>query len=471
MSSENDAKFINRRRFLGTAAAGLSGLVLAACGQSGGNAQTGGQSSNAAGGQASGGTAAPAAGGSTQITSGLQLNGTKITWSTWGNPGEIQRFKEFTDQFNKETGAQANLIPIPNDGYQTKVLTQLSGGTAPDAFYSNDTMLAQLIQSKLIIELTERLKSDASRSKPDDFYDGLWGPAKTADGKIYGVAVDNNPLVFWYNKGLLEQAGVTTMPADLYRDNKWNWDALSSMLDKVVAAGKRGVIFENWWGPIWGWATTNGGKVFDGNNFVGNQDPKTKEGLKFILDNLQAKKFTYSGSLPKGQGQDAMFLSQQAAFVIAGRWLLPVFKKAKDSLQYNIVPWPTNTGKQIEPAPIATAYMVQNTKASNPDAAFAFLTNFVSKQGQIFRLQGGGNAVPSIQGADEVVAEGGDPENWQAFIDARNIGFAVWPGLANYAGLGDDINKALDAVWLKGGDVDATLNQIAQLVQQKQGAA
>src|ERR1700712_534332 len=174
----------------------------------------------------------------------------------------------------------------------------------------------------------------------------------------------------------------------------------------------------------------------DGNNFVGNQEDKTKEAFKFIQDNLQSKNFTYSGSLPKGQGIDAMFLSQQAAFITAGRWLLPVFKKASN-LQYDVVPWPTNTGKKIEPAPIPTAYMVLNAKASNPDADFAFLTDFVSKEGQTFRLQGGGNAVPSIKGADTVVSEGNNPANWQAFLDAREVGYAIWPGLANYAGLND----------------------------------
>jgi len=307
-----------------------------------------------------------------------------------------------------------------------------------------------------------------SKSKPEDVVEGLWGPAKTAEGKIWGMPVDCNPLVFWYNKKLLQDAGVTTMPADLAKEGKWNWDALSTMLDQVVATGKRGVIFENWWGPIWGWATSNGGKVFDGNNFVAAEDAKTKEGLKFVIDNVQAKKFTYSGSLPKGQGQDAMFLSQQAAFVVAGRWLLPVFKKAAN-LEYDIVVWPTNTGKQIEPTPIATAYMVQNAKA-NKDAAFAFLTDFVSPESQIFRLQGGGNAVPSVEGADQVVSEGDLPANWQAFIDARDAGYAIWPGLANYPGLGDDINKTLDEVWLKGGEVEATIQKIAGIVKTKQGA-
>jgi multiple sugar transport system substrate-binding protein len=114
---------------------------------------------------------------------------------------------------------------------------------------------------------------------------------------------------------------------------------------------------------------------------------------------------------------------------------------------------------------------VQNSRAANADAAFAMLTDFVSKEGQIFRLKGGGNAIPAIKGADQVVSEGNDPANWQAFIDAREVGYAIWPGLANYPGLGDEINKTLDGLWLQGGDVDATLQKIAGIVKQKQGAS
>jgi multiple sugar transport system substrate-binding protein len=230
------------------------------------------------------------------------------------------------------------------------------------------------------------------------------------------------------------------------------------------------MILDNWWGPIYAWPTTNGAKIYDGEKFVGHEDPKSVEAFQFISDNVQGKTFTYAGSLPKGQGADAMFMSQQAAFVTAGRWYLPIFKQ-NSALEYDVVTWPTNTGNKIEPAPVATAYAVLNSKTANKDAAFALLTDFVSKEGQIFRLKGGGNAVPSVKGADEVVSEGNIPANWQAFIDARNIGYALWREQASVAGLNDDIHKILDELWLKGGDVKATLVKVNDAVVKKKGQA
>jgi len=448
MIPEKDLKFISRRTFLRTAAAGIAGITLAACGSGGGGAQPAGQAE------------APAAGSSSGA-------GAAIKWSTWGNPGEIERFKLYTDDFNKRNPTiKAELVPLPNDGYEPKMLTQLSGGTAPDMFYSNDGMMGKLIQNKTITELTQLLDGPASKSKPADFYEGLWGAAKTADNKIWGVTVDCNPMVLWYNKKLLTEAGITQLPADIYKAGQWNWTAFTDMTKQLVGKGKRGLILENWWAPIYSWITTNGGKIWDGEKFVANTDAKAIEGFKFIADNLANKNFTYSGALPKGQGQDAMFMSEQVGFVGAGRWLLPVFKK-NASLDFDIVPWPTNTGKKVEPAGIPTAYAVMNAKTASPEAAFALLTDFVSKEGQTFRLTGGGNAVPSIRGADAVVSEGNLPANWQALIDSREVGYALWPAQAAVPGLNDDIAKILDELWLKGGDVNATLEKAAAAVAAK----
>jgi multiple sugar transport system substrate-binding protein len=466
MSSKNDdSQFISRRRFVVAAAAGLAGVTLAACGAGGGG---GGQTTAKPTAASDGGAAAqPTTAGAAQAPAQAGGAVASFKWSTWGNPGEIERFKAFTDDFNKRTpNIKAELVPLANDGYEAKMLTQLSGGTAPDFFYSGSELISKLVDNKTVAELTESLKGAKSKSKPEDFFDGLWSAAKTPDGKIYGVTVDCNPYVLWYNRKILQDAGVSQMPADLAKAGQWNWQAFQTMLEQIVAKGKRGYIHENGWGLNFVWATTNGGKVFDGGKFVGHSDPKTIEGFQFAYDNLQKKNFTYSGSLPKGQGTDAMFMSLQTGFVSAGRWLLPVFKTNK-GLDFDIVTFPTNTGKKIEPAGIPTAYAVINSKAASPDAAFAFLTDFVSKDGQIFRLKGGGNAIPSVRGADDVVSEDNLPPNWQALLDAREIGYAQWPDLARVPGLTQDMDKVFDEMWLQGGDVKATLNKAGDLANSK----
>ncbi len=384
---KDDVAPVSRRRFLTTAATALGGLALAACGQSGTTGSENGGAAGATTGTGAGATAAAAGAGTTEQAA--------IKWSSWGNPGEIKRFQEYTADFMKRhPNIQAELIPVPAD-YEAKMLTQLSGGAAPDVFYAGESFISKVIASGTVVELTELLKGPNSKSKPEEFFEGLWGAARTKDGKIWGATVDCNPLGMWYNKKMLADAGVTTLPAELAKAGTWNWEAFSTMVEAVVKTGKRGLILENWWGGIYDWVTTNGGKVYDNDRFVAHEDPKAIAAYQFIYDHLQKKNFVYAGTLPRGQGSDAMFLGQQVGFVSGGRWLLPAFKQAK-GLEYDYVTWPTNTGKKIEPTLIGTSYMVINAQSPNKEAAFAFLTDFCSKEGQIFRLKGGGNALPSI---------------------------------------------------------------------------
>lgn len=166
-------------------------------------------------------------------------------------------------------------------------------------------------------------------------------------------------------------------------------------------------------------------------------------------------------------------MANRVGFLPAGRWFLPIFS-ANEELEFDIVPWPPNTGNKVEPALVAGAYMVMNSDARDPDAAFQFLTSYVSKEGQIFRLEGGGNAVPTMDGADRVVLEGNLPRNAQYYLDAREIGYA-YPGLlSSIPGFNQGMIDLLEAVFVSGGDIEAALTTVgneANLAIREQGIA
>ena len=386
----------------------------------------------------------------------------EVTWTSWGNTGEVANLRTFTDDFNASQSAiKAKYTPIPTDGYDAKLLTQLNGGTAPDLFYAGDGQVSTMVKNKVVADLTDRLSSATSKSKPEQFAGDLWGPAKSADGRLYGVPVDCNPLVIWYNKKLLQEAGVTEMPADTYEAGKWNWDTFQSTLDKVQESGKRAFVLSDWWALRYSWVTNNGGTIYADGKFVANEDPKSMEAFQWLADNIAAEKIAFSGSLPEGQGDDAMFMSAQLGFVSLGRWGLPLFRENKN-LDCDIVPYPTNTGKKIEPSGVAVAYWMMNGTTKNPDQAFAFYTHFVSPEGQQGRLDTGGNAVPSIEGVEEVVLSDNLPEHRQYFLDARDIGYGPLANEAGTPGLSTKIDDLFSKLWLDGGDVKVALDGIAK---------
>lgn len=390
----------------------------------------------------------------------------KLTWSTWGTPEELTRFNEFDSEFvANNPGIELELIAVPSyDEYHPKMLTQLGAGQGPDALYVGDDNIGKFVVSGALLDITEDLTGEASQTKPDDFFPGLWGAAVTPEGQYFGVTNDCNPQVLWYNKTTLAGAGISDDPAALQAEGQWTWEAFTGMCAKLAEAGKSGAVLENWFADTYSLISSNGGAVYADGKFMAAEDPKSVEALRLIYDNIVNKGFTCSNFLPEGQGAGALFISGLAGFRSAGRWFLPTVKDALQPEEYDIVSWPTNTGNPIEPSAIATSFMAINAKSAHPEEAFAFLTAFNSKDGQIFRLQGGGNAVPSIKGADEVVSEGGIPANNAIFIATRETGFVAPAEETRIAGLPQDIMKGLEPIWLGQGDFDATIAALGEMV-------
>jgi multiple sugar transport system substrate-binding protein len=351
---------------------------------------------------------------------------TTITMAAWGNPSELKGYRKAIDAFEKKNpDIKVNLVPISIDVYEQKIMTQMTGGNAPDVFYAHEALMSKLVESKSAAPLSKRLNGKDSAVKPDQFAQGLWGPAKQGD-EIYGVMVDANPMLIYYNKKVFEEAGVKN-PQEYYDEGKWNWDTFQKISAQFKSKGKYGFVQENWGGPMLTWISSNGGKMYDENGkIILDKDKKAAETLQYLSDNVKKKNFIYAGSLPEGQGLEAMFMSGKVAMVGAGRWLTPLFKD-NPSVQFDYIPWPTNTGKKTEPAVIGTAYMVMNKQSKHADAAFKFLSYYTSEESQKLRLEHSGNAIPSIDGIDEVVTKDGVPEHAEYLLKARETGFTSEP--------------------------------------------
>jgi multiple sugar transport system substrate-binding protein len=279
--------------------------------------------------------------------------------------------------------------------------------------------------------------------------------------------VDCNPLVFWFNKEMVSAAGITQSPVQQYEAGTWNRDAMDDFLTKVKATGKRGHVIEGGWDRWFSWMTTFGGKPIDdqANKAVFNEDPKSMETLEWLFQHIKDETMTYGGSLPKGQGVDALFYAQQVASGSWGRWILPNLKKL--NFEYDIAPYPSEDGKTVMPVNIPVAAMGVNAKAKDPDAAQWWMTRYVSldaPNGQKARLAGGGNAVPSIPGAEEIVTEGNLPEHASYFNEVAKVGYAIPQAIATKPEVAANINAEIDKVVKSGVDAKTFADKICAFI-------
>ncbi|GAB2557575.1 ABC transporter substrate-binding protein [Gracilibacillus alcaliphilus] len=390
----------------------------------------------------------------------------KLTMTAWGNPAEQKVYQRALDAYmEKHPHITVELIPAPSDTYRQQLFTQLQGSQASDLFYVGAEYMAQLIETGRIVELNEFLDSDESYVKANEFAEGLWGPARNEE-TIYGVPVDSNPYLIYYNKKVLEEAGIDPdEPQKLFEAGEWNWDNFANLSEQVAESGKYGYVAENKPGRYFSWIWTNGGEMYDEDgNLIFAENKEAQEAFGYLRDNIAAGNFTYAGSLPEGQGPDAMFMSNQTAFVSAGRWYTPMFSE-NQALEFDYIPWPTNTGEQTEKVAIATAYLAVGGHSDHIEEALKFLSYYTSEQGQRDRLTDGGNAVPSVESADDIVENADIPAHSAYLIDARNIG-QVEDKQTSIPGLDEQVNAVLDLLFLGQQDLETTVEKIDQVGKQ-----
>ncbi|MFF1574632.1 ABC transporter substrate-binding protein [Leifsonia sp. NPDC058292] len=395
--------------------------------------------------------------------------GKTVVWSSWGTPEEIARYKAFDTQFMKDhPDIKVVFQPVADYGdYHTKLLAQLASGTAPDVFYIGDDKIGQFVSSKALLPLTDLMESSASKTKPDDFAQGLFGATKKGD-EYYAAPNDSNPDALWYDKAALKAAGVKDDPATLAEQGKWTTEAYLDMNAKLKKAGLTGSMFWNYWSTHYSWISSQGGTAFDkSGEFVANTDPTSVKAVDVLAKNFQNGTFVVADTLPEGAGADSVFVSHKAGFFVQGRYTIGTVKAAGDPDDYDVVRWPTPDGKAA-PTGVAVSYLAINAKTKNKDAAFDFWTNFLSAEGQTARLKGGGNAVPSIKGADDVVLDG-YPEHAQTLLDMRDIGFEDDATEASVPGLSSDISDKMLALYQGKESTKSTLDDIAKLISDKTG--
>jgi multiple sugar transport system substrate-binding protein len=398
---------------------------------------------------------------------GGSSGGPGLNWAGWDGPPQSDLFHRFSETMTERLGVEVTYQQVVGD-YLSKLLSQLSAGAAPDAFYVGDIYMARLIETKQVLDLTGYLDSAAAAVKLDDFHDGLYEWCRPADGSpgLFGLPVDCNPAMFWFNKDILAEAGVSTDPAARFEAGTWTQDALTDMLDKIRAINKKGLVIGSGnWFDWFGWMSTFGGTLFDeSGEAVFDADPRSQEALAWLFEQLKSGNITYGGALPQGQQSgDVLFYSGQLACATSGRVILPNVKKL--TFGFDIAPLPSPSGKDIMPVPVNTAALSVNANTRNQAKALDFLGAFLNADGQRFRLSGTGNAVPSIKGLDEIVTEGNVPAHGSLFNDVAANGYAVPRAIAGNATVATELPLLVDRMLKAGNETPSSFSgKVVQLI-------
>lgn len=130
-------------------------------------------------------------------------------WTMQLQPEFTEYFNQLIAQFESENaGAKVRWVDVPWADMQSKILTAVSAGTAPDVVNLNPDFAAQLAGRNAWLELDDRL----SATDRDKYLPNIW-QANAIDGKSFGFPWYLDTHVTLYNKTLLQQAAVSQPPS------------------------------------------------------------------------------------------------------------------------------------------------------------------------------------------------------------------------------------------------------------------
>lgn len=146
--------------------------------------------------------------------------------------------KKLVDEFQQKTGMKVRTTVTTEQEYSTKLIALVTGNDAPDV-----VMLSSGAFPSMVVKALQPLDSKQFRLDDSCWYKAYMDAYKV-NGKYYSVAMrgswscEDGCYVTYYLPSVLRNCGITTMPYELYKQGKWNWDTELDMLRKIKQSNK-----------------------------------------------------------------------------------------------------------------------------------------------------------------------------------------------------------------------------------------
>ncbi len=201
-----------------TAAVVLGGL--AACSSSSKSSSTGSSSTTA------GSPAASSSGGGGSAAGG---GGTYTIWDPYPQFDNTSAWVKLLQSCGSDAGVTVKRTGFDTTDLTTKVLLAAQQGNSPDVLIVDNPVVSTLADAGVLTD-TSSTKLDTSSIQPNILAAGQ------LNGKTYGVPIGANTLALYYNKNVLDAAGVD--PTSIK-----DWSSLTAALQKIKTNGKKGITF------------------------------------------------------------------------------------------------------------------------------------------------------------------------------------------------------------------------------------
>ena len=246
-----------------------------------------------------------------------------VTWWDFLSGGDGVRMKAMIDEFNQtHPDIQINTTTLEwGVPFYSKIRTSIGVCQQPDIMTYHISRYPLGVQLGDLRPISDEELASVGLSK-DDYQPGLIDKA-SIDGNLYGIPLDIHSSILYYNKEILEEAGLLGedgLPMGLDGIDNFN-KALETIQEKT---GKLPLTFgnSNYGSGIWRLFYTlfkqqGGDFLVDNDITLGEEGKKALETIKNWIDEGYVRKDVTNPAAI------ALFTSGEAAFLIKGVWEVP----------------------------------------------------------------------------------------------------------------------------------------------------
>ncbi|WP_018131200.1 ABC transporter substrate-binding protein [Effusibacillus pohliae] len=265
--------------------------------------------------------------------------------------------------------------PVVGD-YLQKLQPMIASKTEPDIFYL-DAYAAPEFMDKGVIEPIDEYVKKNNVNLGD--YEDAAVKAFQWKGKTYGLPKDYSTLALFYNKDMLDKAGVKPPT---------NWTELREAAKKLTKDGVVGFSMSAELPRYQPFLMQAGGSVYDGEKATFSK-PENATAIDFIYGEMMKKDkiAAYPKTLGKDWSGDA-FADGKAAMVVEGPWLIPHLAKKSPNLKYGITELPVKEGGKPSNMIFTVAYALSKN-SKHKQEAFELMVFLTGKEGQKFVVEKG----------------------------------------------------------------------------------
>lgn len=322
------------------------------------------------------------------FASGTQEGGEEVDSLTvyWNANHYYEAYQAVFEEFEEEKGITIDVQNFAWPDMRTKLLTDFSGGTAPDLIEVPAPWVAEFGSKQLLLDITDRVES---WPESEDWFDGAW-PEVTVDGSIYGMKLHHTCFGFFYNKDLLREAGLPAeAPADLLEFQEY-----VSVIADELGPEIQGFGFDQDAGYVLNFIMSDDVDTLIDNGEIAIDTPEVREALGILQEVATSGDVLLAEPGASYQSTRRAFIDGKVAMMISGPWDIANLASNAPDMDYGIAMVPHLSEVSNPRVLVAGTAVTMPADSRAPDLVWELIQRLTSLETELAATEEAGMLMP-----------------------------------------------------------------------------